>query len=185
MNWLWPRNIAVVLKWNGNEANFMKEPKILTLCYLRRGDQILLGMKKRGFGAGQWNGFGGKLNLGESIEEATKREVKEESGLVVNTFKKLGLARFEFQDDPERVFEVHIFSCYDFSGEPQETEEMKPVWFEVNNLPYKSMWSSDAYWLPVFLANKTFRCQFLFDRPSTPDYPAQVISHELFEEVNV
>lgn len=43
-------------------------------------NQILLAMKKRGFGAGKWNGAGGKINAGETIEEATTREVDEELG---------------------------------------------------------------------------------------------------------
>ncbi len=34
---------------------------------------ILLGLKKRGFGSGKWNGFGGKVEANESIEEAAKR----------------------------------------------------------------------------------------------------------------
>lgn len=39
--------------------------KLLTL--------VLLGMKKRGFGAGKWNGFGGKVQPGETIEEAARQ----------------------------------------------------------------------------------------------------------------
>jgi len=38
----------------------MASKKVLTLVFLRRPGQILLGMKKRGFGQGRWNGFGGK-----------------------------------------------------------------------------------------------------------------------------
>ena len=38
--------------------------KLLSLVYVRRGTQILLGLKKRGFGQGKWNGFGGKLEEG-------------------------------------------------------------------------------------------------------------------------
>jgi 8-oxo-dGTP pyrophosphatase MutT (NUDIX family) len=46
--------------------------RILTLCIIHKDSKILLGMKKRGFGAGFWNGFGGKVKEGESIEEAAK-----------------------------------------------------------------------------------------------------------------
>ena len=42
-------------------------------------------MKKRGFGEGKWNGFGGKVEVGETIVEAAAREVKEECGYVVKT----------------------------------------------------------------------------------------------------
>ena len=37
------------------------------------GDRILLGLKKRVFGEGWWNGFGGKINHNETIEEAAIR----------------------------------------------------------------------------------------------------------------
>ena len=45
--------------------------KILTLVLILQDEKILLGMKKRGFGAGRWNGFGGKVREDESIESST------------------------------------------------------------------------------------------------------------------
>lgn len=50
--------------------------KLLTLVFVNRSQEILLGFKKRGFGAGRWNGFGGKVEKGETIEEAAQRLVK-------------------------------------------------------------------------------------------------------------
>ena len=47
--------------------------KVLTLAFIRDGDQLLLGMKKRGFGAGKWNGFGGKVDPGETILQGAVR----------------------------------------------------------------------------------------------------------------
>ena len=47
--------------------------RILTLLFVREGDRILLGYKKNGFGKGKWNGFGGKVKDGETIEEAAIR----------------------------------------------------------------------------------------------------------------
>ncbi len=49
--------------------------KILTLCFFERGDEVLLGMKKRGFGVGLWNGFGGKVEAGEAVEAAAHVEL--------------------------------------------------------------------------------------------------------------
>ena len=49
--------------------------KLLTLVMIIKNDQLLLGMKKRGFGANRWNGFGGKVEIGETILEAATRYV--------------------------------------------------------------------------------------------------------------
>ena len=49
--------------------------KQLTLVFVIEKSRILLGFKKRGFGVGRWNGFGGKVEERETIEEAAKRHV--------------------------------------------------------------------------------------------------------------
>lgn len=51
----------------------MSSRKLLTLVFIIEPERILLGMKKRGFGAGWWNGFGGKVQADETIEEAARR----------------------------------------------------------------------------------------------------------------
>nr|CAD7569503.1 unnamed protein product [Timema californicum] len=52
----------------------MNARKVLTLAIIRDGGNVLLGMKKRGFGKGKWNGFGGKVELGETIHQAAVRK---------------------------------------------------------------------------------------------------------------
>lgn len=47
--------------------------KLLTLVLVREPSRVLLGLKKKGFGAGKWNGFGGKVEQGETILEGAKR----------------------------------------------------------------------------------------------------------------
>lgn len=49
--------------------------KVLTLAFVRESTRILLGLKKRGFGQGLWNGFGGKVQPGETIEAGAVRFV--------------------------------------------------------------------------------------------------------------
>lgn len=51
----------------------MLSSKLLTLVLVVQPGRVLLGMKKRGFGAGRWNGFGGKVQSGETIEDAARR----------------------------------------------------------------------------------------------------------------
>ena len=136
--------------------------KILTLCLAIENGKILLGMKKRGFGAGRWNGFGGKVEDGESIEEAAKREMREECGAVIEKMEKVGIHEFEFEKKIGEILEVHVFRIDTWNGEPVETEEMKPQWFTIDAIPYDEMWPDDIHWMPVFLAGKKFHTKFLF-----------------------
>lgn len=148
--------------------------KVLTLCIVHQHPRILLGLKKRGFGAGRWNGFGGKVEPGETIEAAARREVKEEAGIEVRDVSKVGHIEFTFEGDPV-ILDVHIFRATDFFGEPQESEEMKPAWFSLDNIPFENMWPDDRHWLPLFLAGKKFRGTFLFRGHDT------ILHHELLE----
>ncbi|MEA3323508.1 MAG: NUDIX domain-containing protein, partial [Patescibacteria group bacterium] len=61
----------------------MKNVLKLTLIIVFNENKILLGMKKRGFGVGKWNGFGGKVEKNENIFESVERELLEESGLKI------------------------------------------------------------------------------------------------------
>jgi 8-oxo-dGTP diphosphatase/2-hydroxy-dATP diphosphatase len=138
--------------------------RIMTLCIIHQPPKILLGMKKEGFGAGRWNGFGGKVQDGETIEEAMLRELAEESGgLKMIDSKKRAIFRFYFPHKPEIDCEVHVFKASQFDGEPQETDEMRPQWFEETEIPFDKMWSDDKLWLPLFLADKTLKGEFFFN----------------------
>jgi len=130
---------------------------------LREGDKLLLGMKKRGFGEGWYNGFGGKLEEGESLEEAAFREMKEESGVIARNLNKVGILKFDFIDEREHL-EVHVFHVTDYEGEPVESEEMKPEWFHVDEIPFNKMWPDDIHWLPLFLEGNLFEGVFSFDK---------------------
>jgi len=135
--------------------------KVLTLVFLRRGDEVLLGYKKQGFGAGKWNGFGGKVEEGESIEEAARRELREEVGLNAEELKPHGTLDFHFDGD-QNMLRVHVFSSSVFSGEIMESDEMRPAWYKISEIPFDSMWADDRYWLLHLLDGKSFHGAFRF-----------------------
>lgn len=152
----------------------MEEKRVpLTLCVIYQPPRVLLGMKKRGFGAGRWNGFGGKLLEGETIMDALMREMKEEVGVVPADPVKVGVIDFRFQNKPGEVLTVHIFRATRFSGEPMESEEMRPQWFEEGDIPFEDMWPDDKYWVPLFLTGKKFKGEFLFGESDS------VLEHDL------
>jgi len=139
-----------------------EQRKILTLVLVQENERILLGMKKRDFGAGRWNGFGGKVEAGEGIEAAAARELKEEAGIEADVLERVGILDFIYGDNTE-IMEVHIFRVEKFKGEPAESEEMRPQWFNIEEIPFDSMWPDDQHWLPLFLEAKKFQGRFLFD----------------------
>ncbi|NWZ45588.1 8ODP triphosphatase, partial [Pycnonotus jocosus] len=152
----------------------MHTSRLFTLVLVVQPSRVLLGMKKRGFGAGLWNGFGGKVQPGESIEEAARRELLEESGLTVDTLQKMGQITFEFVGNSE-LMDVHIFRADHFRGEPTESEEMRPQWFRLDEVPFHRMWPDDSYWFPLVLQRKLFRGYFKFQGQDT------ILEHSLKE----
>ncbi len=141
-------------------------------------NKILLGYKKRGFGAGYFNGFGGKVELGETIEEAARRELQEEVGIVAKNIEQAGVLDFTFALDPKQL-EVHVFRVTNFSGTPIETDEMSPTWFTEKTIPYTQMWPDDIYWLPILLSEKYFRGAFHLDQPATIDHVPNIVEQSL------
>lgn len=139
---------------------------VTTLCLVLANSQVLLGMKKKGFGAGKWNGLGGKVATSETIEEAAVREVREECGLTVKKFEHRALLNFHFENDINDI-EVHVFAVTGYEGEPTETAEMRPQWFYENEIPYDKMWADDRLWVPMFLEGKKLKGEFLFKNEST------------------
>jgi mutator protein MutT len=133
----------------------------LTLLFLVRGNEVLLAMKKRGFGEGKWNGIGGKVDEGESILDALVRECQEEIGVTPLEYKKSAEILFdEFHNQIRKQLRVYVFTCDMWRGKPVESEEMKPKWFAKDSLPYDQMWADDPYWLPKILDGKKLLCKF-------------------------
>jgi len=133
-----------------------------TLVIPVRGNEVLLGRKKRhhaqAFGVGRWNGFGGKLEPGETIEQAAVRECQEESGVTPTTIIKV--AELDFVDDYDIY--GHVFLATAWEGEPHDTTEMEPRWFPKTDLPYAQMWDDDIFWLPAVLAGRKVKARFRF-----------------------
>jgi 8-oxo-dGTP diphosphatase len=141
-----------------------------TLCYVfRPGEggrwQVLLGRKKRGFGAGMIMGLGGKSGPGETDAACAVREVGEEAGIAVDPDSLAWRAElsFVFPSRPELDAVVTVFFSRESSGQPRESEEMAPEWFDDGSLPLDQMWDDEGYWLPRVLAGETSAGTIVYD----------------------
>lgn len=143
------------------------------LMLLRRGDKILMGQKKRGFGMGKVHGVGGKVEEDESVEQAAVRETFEEIGITVTKMEHMADIVFDnlyYRGEPESHM-MHVFVGTEWTGEPTETDEIKPEWLEISDLPYERMWGDNEYWLPRVLSGEKVEARFNYnDKNEFTDY---------------
>lgn len=132
-----------------------------TLLYIVDDSKVLLIEKKRGLGKGLFNGVGGKVEKGEIPLEAAIRECGEEIGVYPRNVEWMGL--LEFYNDNKLYGYVHVFVAHGYTGEIKETDEAKPLWVDINSLPFDKMWEDDIYWLPLVLDNKKIYGRFSFN----------------------
>ncbi len=120
-----------------------------TLAYVRRGGKTLM-LRRPAAGhpqAGKYNGLGGKLEPGESPEECLRREVREESGLVVLEARYKGLITFP-DFDGEDDWYVWVFLVTRFLGEPASGPEGELEWVDTDRLADLPLWEGDRHFLP-------------------------------------
>ena len=131
-----------------------------TLCFPVTADgRLLLGRKKRGFGADKWNGFGGKLEGRETFRQCAVRELHEEAGHIAapEDLEIIGFLDFHFPASPNDDHITYIYFARIWIGTPVETEEMEPRFFSADNLPYDEMWQGDRVWLPMLLKGEKIK----------------------------
>lgn len=140
----------------------------MNLLFLTKKNQVLLALKKRGFGANRYNGIGGKIELNETVEEALIRESQEEIGVTPLKFEKMANIVFDeyFKSEPTLV-EVDVYIASKWTGKPTESEEVNPKWFKINQIPFDQMWPDDLYWLPQVLDGKKISAKFKLDEKDT------------------
>jgi 8-oxo-dGTP pyrophosphatase MutT (NUDIX family) len=151
--------------------------RIETLLIVKKDSKMLLGYKhpEKKFG-GKWNGFGGGLKEGETLEECIIRETKKETGITPRNITKLGKIIFHFLTD-EQDHEVHFYQATDYEGKLDTSKDFTEYReFSPDELEAINMIPADRYWLSFFVEGKKFKGGITFG-VSTGDF--YVVSYKI------
>ncbi|CAE6948549.1 NUDIX domain [Vibrio sp. B1FIG11] len=114
-----------------------KQVRVGVATIILRDGAILLGERVGSHGANTWATPGGHLELGESIEDCAKREVLEETGLIVDSIEKFTFTNDIFEKEGKHYVTLFVVAS-SASGEPQVTEPDKCKqwkWCRLDDLP--------------------------------------------------
>ena len=128
-----------------------------SLCYIERGGKYLMlhRVKKTvDENKDKWIGIGGKFEDGESPEDCVMREVSEETGLTLNSWRYRGIVTFV--SDEWGTEYMHLFTSDDFSGTPRECAEGVLEWIEKERLLSLPIWEGDKIFLRLLDTDEPF-----------------------------
>lgn len=115
-----------------------------TVCYIEKEGKYLMlhrTKKKNDINEGKWLGIGGKFEDKESPEDCIIREVKEETGLALNSVKLRGILTF-INTICETEY-IYVFTSNDFTGNLIECNEGELKWVEKEKVASLNLWEGD------------------------------------------
>lgn len=140
------------------------EPTYQTLIFIKtKNRELWLGRKKRGFGKGILNGYGGKVMSGETSTNCILRELEEESFLKLdeNSIIYLGYNEYYDIDRRERRI-VYMYTTVATDEQPKESEEIgQPEKYSFDSIPYHQLWPDAIYWMHLVLQQYFFKGTFV------------------------
>lgn len=136
-----------------------------TLCHIEKDGKVLMlyrNKKKNDYNEGKWIGIGGKVENGETADECVVREVKEETGLTLDTFKKCGVVFFQQKGYIEIM---HVYKSNSFSGKVADfSDEGELRWVEKEKLPTLPMWEGDKIFIDLMeTTDEFFKVELIYE----------------------
>lgn len=129
--------------------------KMTTLCYIENNDCYLMlhrTKKKKDVNKDKWIGVGGHAEGNETPQECLLREVKEETGLSLTSYKFRGLITF-ISDEYEAEM-MCLFTADGYTGELITCDEGELEWVKKSDVPQLPTWEGDAQFLKLLLEDE-------------------------------
>lgn len=126
--------------------------KMTTLCYIEKDGKYLMlhrTKKEKDINKGKWIGVGGHAEEGESPEDCLLREIKEETGLTLTSYRFRGLVTFISNECENEL--MCLFTADGFEGNVQICDEGDLQWIDKEIVPTLPTWSGDAIFLKLLL----------------------------------
>ena len=137
----------------------MKDINLTTLCYIEKDDCYLMMHrvgKKQDPNAGKWIGVGGHFEEGESPEECLLREVYEETGLRLTSYRLRGIITF-VSDEWGTEF-MHLYTADDYEGSAESMQENCAEgilkWIPKEEVLGLNLWEGDRIFLKLLMENE-------------------------------
>ena len=128
-----------------------------TLCYIERGDEYLMlhrVKKENDINRDKWIGLGGKFEEDESPEECLLREVYEESGLRLISWRYRGIVTFVNTKCSSEF--MHLFTADAFEGTFGPCDEGELEWIKKSELMKLTLWEGDKIFLRLLETGEPF-----------------------------
>ena len=136
--------------------------QLATLCYVKNNGKTLMLhriSKENDIHTNKWNGLGGKFKSGETPEDCVKREVYEESGLIISNPSLKGFLTFpRFSDGID--WYVFVFVADQYTGQLIDSPEGRLEWIDDECIPSLSLWEGDLIFLNWLKGNAFFSGRF-------------------------
>lgn len=129
--------------------------KMTTLCYIENNDCYLMlhrTKKKKDVNKDKWIGVGGHAEGNETPQECLLREVKEETGLLLTSYKFRGL--ITFISDEYEAETTCLFTADGYTGELITCDEGELEWVKKSDVPQLPTWEGDAQFLKLLLEDE-------------------------------
>ena len=133
------------------------EVQLSTLCYLERDGKYLMlhrVVKKNDINKDKWIGVGGHFEKDESPEECLMREVREETGYTLTSYRFRGIVTFVSGDGVTEY--MHLFTADGFEGEPIECDEGVLEWVPKEDISGLNIWEGDKIFFRLLTEEAPF-----------------------------
>ena len=139
---------------------------LTTLCYLIKDNKYLMlkrTKKKQDINAGKYIGVGGHIEEGESPIDCIKREVKEETGLTLNSVDSRGYITFVMGEETEHAF---LFTSDNFEGMLlEDCSEGELSWVDIDKVEELNLWEGDKVFLRLLREREDyFFLKLIYDK---------------------